>query len=148
MHLRPRSSELEVIDLPHGAVYAIDEVFVDTNWRSNPTTSHGAGTLVADTAYVLDRQRRELWYPTGWVNDPRANLVNFQAGVTSTPMPFDIVWMVQAGVKHLLDMPRYGSVAAVSQGGQSLTRADAEAFLPAPVRNALGPYRVWGALVG
>ncbi len=154
LFLAPRHGNYSVIDIPHGAPQLVDAAYIDPEWRDHISVQHPASTLVADSYLHLDRRSRELWIGSNatpysqWSTVPRANKVDLQAGLSATPTPFDLVVLAATATRHLLDMPRFGSAAAVTQGGQSYTRTDFESLLPASVRNTLMPYVWWGSRVG
>lgn len=150
----PRIDNPNVLDLPHGAAQQLEEVFIDPDWLSDLAGSYGAATSVSLTKVLLVRATGEVWLSTSatpygaWSTVPRANKIEYSAGLTAVPMPFDIVALCASAVRHLLDQPRFGSAAAVTQQGTTITRADAEAYLPASVRSALAPFVWWGSRVG
>lgn|GEM_PF-4051815 len=151
-HLRPRPGERRVLDIPHGLITAITSAHMDPSWNVSIASAYGAAAEVAAGYRVLDARARELWLGSTatpysiWRTDARANRVIYVGGFAADAP--EILPIAADAVRHLLERPRVGSAVAISQGGQSVTRSDSDALLPASVRNALAPWVVWSSRVG
>lgn len=133
------------IDLGHPWVASITSAAVDSSGDWSYATAITPSDLVLDTragALFLKPSSSSAWY-----NTSRSNQVVFTAGFAATPP--DLVATCAMMVRHLLSLRRVNlGETAASQGGQSVTRADADALVPAGVRNALAPYVLWSSRVG
>ena len=97
-----------------------------------------------------DAPRGLLWLnPTAshsWVDAPLGNRVVTDGGWLTAPD--EVVAATVFVVRKLIDLPRTQGVAALTQGGQSVTRTDLEHLIPLEAQHALQPYICWGSRVG
>lgn len=141
----PHHSHPRRVSLGIRPVVSIASVHVD------PDELYGSSTLLGSAEYSLDAQRGELWLTpqalhSWYVTGARANRVVLVAGYTAAPP--DLRALVVAAVRHLWDRRRVQGLASQAAAGAAQTYSDAEALLPRAVRDALGPYVLWGSSVG
>lgn len=141
----PHSSNERRMVLPVRPVVSVTSVHADLD------ELYTAATLIPSSEYVLDGPRGEIWLTPqrtrSWYTDcGRANRVVVVAGFSSTPG--DVKAIAIAAVRHLWDRRRTAGTVTQAAAGVAQTYSDAEALLPQAVRDALGPYRLWGTDVG
>lgn len=137
----PDPCEPRRIRLPLRPVVSVTSVHVDIQ------ELYGAATLLSASEYVLDGQRGELWLTPqathAWYTTGRANKVVVSAGFSATPP--DLKAIAISATRHLWDRRRTQGIANQASSGTAQTYADATGILPQAVRDALGPYVLWGA---
>lgn len=140
----PAWDDSRVIDLGVKPVLSI------TTAHSDPNLDYGAETLIAAGDLDLDIPRGRLWLrpnaSSSWSTGPRSNKIVMVAGFATVPAALKELCF--KAVRHLHDADRAGSVLTMTQGGQTMSRGDADSILPRSVVEGLGPYRVWGAYAG
>lgn len=142
---RPVYGHPLAIDVGVLPIVSITSAHIDENW------SFGADTEVDSGDLEVDAARGWVWLKPNaafgsWATAPRSNKVVVVAGWATTPP--GLIALGAAAVRHILDGNRTGAVVSMTQGGQSITRQDADAILPRAVVDGLGAYRNWGAFAG
>jgi hypothetical protein len=135
----PDRDEPRRISLRIYPIVSVTSAYVDE------TEGYAAGTAVASGDMVLDKNKGQIWLTpsasSAWAYGGRSNKITIVAGFTAAPD--DLVAIIAAQVRHLLDQRRVQGVTQASAASQYVARPDANLMIPKTVQDMLSAYVIW-----